>query len=192
MKREADPEAIVIEHKRDIVERSDFDRDQTVNAEEFGEDWGDGFHVDLEPVLVTRGADGEIVRTTPMSEVEWAAERAAEARVEPVLAPVHISPTPVSPSQREKIVRVLAVRMFKEYAGRSPEDTRYNPIYDGIPDVPPGPPANLQPLPGTKFYYASNDQVLEWLKTNVIGARAQVINKRIGDGYVPTLSFDRG
>lgn len=188
-----EPEVMALEHKRDIVERSDFDRDQTVDLDNLGEDWGDGFHVDVEPVLVERGADGEIVRTTPLSEVEEQREKEfyeAEAAPPIEVAPVH-SPTPMTPVQREKVVRIMAVRLFKEYAGRAPEDPRYNPLYHGIPDVPPGSPQSLQPIPGTKMYPATNSQVMEWLKTNVIGARAKFTDQRIGEGYRPTLSFER-
>lgn len=54
---------------RTITERSDIDRDQNVKAKDLGEDWGDGFFVQEEPVLVTRNPDGSIKRTTPLSEV---------------------------------------------------------------------------------------------------------------------------
>ena len=188
-----DPEALFIEHKRDIVERSDFDRDQRVNPDDLGEDWGEGFHVETEPVIVDRGPDGEIVRTRPLSEVEFEAEQEWEAQqaAPPIEVDPVIAPSPMNHKDREKLVRILAVRLFKEYAGRSPEDPRYNPIYDGLPQVPPGSPQTLQPIPGTKMYPATHGQVLEWLKTDVIGARAKIQNHRIGQAYKPVLSFDR-
>lgn len=56
-------------HIRTITERSDFDPHERVRAKDLGEDWGDGFFVQEEPVLVQRNKDGSIARTTPLSEV---------------------------------------------------------------------------------------------------------------------------
>ena len=188
----ADPQVVVDTTRiRTLVERSDVDPNQRISADDLGsEDWGDGFRVEPEPVLVQRGADGAIVRVTPLSEVE---EKMAEVRAQdPVVAQTRLNPTPLGPADREKMVRILAVRLFKWYASQPPSPTLYNPVYDGIPHLSPGSPENLQPIPGTSLYPASPGDVLEWIKTTVIGPRAEVINRQTGQGgYISELRFSR-
>lgn len=185
--RQDDPNIHLV-HTRDIAERSDFDRDQVVKTKELGEDWGDGFFVEEEPVVVYRDAQGGIVKTVPLSEH---AEQQAEM-AEPIIAEQKIQPTPISRQDRDKLVAILAARLFKWYATQPRHPTKYNPVHDGIPDLPPGSPDNLQPLPGTKLYPATPGQVIDWLKTTVIGPRVQVQNHKRGlDGYQPQLTISR-
>lgn len=177
-------------HARDIVERSDFDRDQTVNSDDLGEDWGDGFFVNEEPVVVQRGPMGEIVRTIPLSE--YSEFQREEQQADPLLAEQKIQPTPISREDRDKLVYILASRLFKWYASQPRHPTKYNPIYDGIPDVPAGSPENLQPIPGTQLFPATPNQIMEWLKVKVIAPRVKVQNHRRGlDGYQPELTISR-
>ena len=98
--------------------------------------------------------------------------------------PVEVAPRPynepLSISDREKMVSILAMRLFQWYRSQPQRVDIYNPVWDGIPDAPPGSPTNLQPLPGMNLYPATEMQVYEWLKTKVIGPRAQIINKKQG------------
>ncbi len=195
-KHEADPEILLdLTNVRELVERSDIDRDQKISVDDLGEeDWGGGFRVDPNPVVIERGPQGEIKRTVPLNDVLEAqailAEQAWED--EPVVANTVVAPTPVTTEQREKLVRILAVRLFKWYAGQPPHPARFNPIYDGIPQLPPGSPEHLQPLPGTKLYPATPDQVLEWLKSSVLAPRIKVINNERGlHGYQPSIRISR-
>ena len=182
-----DPDIHLV-HTHDIVERSDFDRDSGVASKDLGEDWGDGFFVNEEPVMVYRGPDGGIVSTVPLSEVS---ERQAEEAA-PLIAEQKIQPTPISRAERDKLVTILAVRLFKWYAGQPKSATKFNPVYDGIPDVPRGSSENLQPVPGTNLYPATPQQVVDWLKRDVIGPRVEVQNHKRGlDGYQPTLTIHR-
>lgn len=178
---------VVFDSKRiyDIKERSDIDHHQNQKAitdqlEREGEDWGDGFIVQDEMVVVTRSkATGAILRTTPMSEALFM-ER-DEQEYEPIeVAPRPSAGPPLSISEREKMVGILAMRLFKWYQVQPRQVGLYNPVYDGIPHAPAGSAQNLQPLPGTNLYPATGTQVMEWLKVHVIGPRAQIINKRQG------------
>ena len=189
MSEQQDPPVHLV-HTHDIVERSDFDRDQKVRAGEVGEDWGDGFFVNEEPVMVLRGPDGGIVKTVPLSEAQEAMQEAAE--VDPVVADTVITPTPISRADRDKLVEILAIRLFKWYAAQPRRPDKYNPVYDGIPDAPPGSPLNLQPPPGMNLFPATPGQVLEWLKMTVIAPRVRIQNNKRGlDGYRPSLSIVR-
>lgn len=156
------------------------------------EDWGDGFFMEPEPVLVQRAPDGSIVRTTPLSEIPGVhfergglvpnelttEQKEAKAKV------VDAKPTPVplTRDQRYKLVEILAGRLFRYYQSRGPMDPRFNPFRDGIPDLPAGSPEHLEPLPGTDLYPATDAQIMDWLR-RFVGERAEVINRnRFGGG----------
>ncbi len=169
----------------DIKERSDFDPHQTVHASELGEDWGDGFFVQEEPVLVTRDTrTGAILRTEALSQIPGLNLYNRDEDLEPVEAdPVH-SPRQRTTSERDKLVEILAMRLFRYYEELGPQVTMYNPIYDGLPDAPAGHRELLQPLPGTNLYPATPGQVYEWMKTQLIGPRVAIVNKKKGwKGY---------
>lgn len=180
-------------HTHDIEERSDVDKHAKVTDSDLGdEDWGDGFVVDAEPVVVLRGKDGGIVRTVPLSEHMERMSEVQEAQPEPLTAEPVVTPTPLSRKDRDKLVAILAGRLFKWYAEQPRRPDKYNPVYDGIPKLPTGSDRNLQPLPGTDLYPATPYQVLEWLKVDVIGPRVQIQNKKRGfDGYRPSLTIKR-
>lgn len=172
----------------EVEDRSDIDQHQdlkTIRREiaEGAEDWGDGFFVDYEPVVVTRDAGGLITRTTPISEIPWLD---ADPDENPVVAAPVTAPGPQrTAAEREKLVDVLAMRLFKWYQSQPPSPTQFNPLYDGLPELPPGAPRSLQPLPGTDIYPATPGQVYEWLKAKVIGPRVQLVNKKRGwRGYI--------
>jgi hypothetical protein len=61
---------------------------------------------------------------------------------------------------------------FEQHGDRLP----YNPLLDGISDLPSGSPEYLQPLPGTHLYPATRGQVYDWLK-GFVAARVQVMEK---------------
>lgn len=159
--------------------------------EEGATDLGEGFLMQDEPVLVERDQDGGIVRLTPLSEMAGVnMHRPQDEPVEPVEGKTRETLHPISRKDRTKLVTILAVRLLKNYATPlAMKAPAYNPLRDGLPDVPTGSPENIEPLPGTKLYPASADQVLDWLK-EFIGARATVINKnRFGPGYVEDLAI---
>lgn len=176
---------VLIDNRKiyNIKERDDFDRDERVKASRLGEDWGDGFFVQEEPVVVQRNRDGSIRALRPLDDLPGilALDDDPPVEAEP------IKPLKKIPLEaRQKLVEILALRLFKWYKAQKPDITKYNPIYDGIPTAPPGAPDNLQPIPGTVMYPASETQVFEWLKRDVIGPRVNIINKRRRlDGFAP-------
>jgi hypothetical protein len=188
MAEEAHEQVQVVNTGRVITERSDFDRDLSVRSGDLGEDWGDGFFVDAEPVIVQRDVEGEIVRTTPLSEHLSNQERLLEQQVEEAREPV-ITPQPLNREQRDKLVFVLAKRLFDFYREMGPNPMRYNPVYDGIPTRPRGVGQSIVPRPGTQLYDATPLQVFDWLK-EWVRERVEITNKRQGwEGYRPTIKF---
>lgn len=175
----------------EIEDRSDFDAQapHRHQIDKLGEALGDGFFVQEEPVLVHRDKQGRIVRTEPLSEARFSELLANEKNEEQIdqegrakeefyLAnPVPI-PRPLTTSAREKLVHLMAERLFRWYEALGPQVDTYNPVYDGIPDNPTDQKA-LQPPPGTNLYPASGHQVFEWLK-RVISVRAEFVNKKTG------------
>lgn len=158
-------------------------------------DLGEGFLLHEEPVLVRRGPDGSIVSLHPLHELPGVHyERGAIVPDEPV-APVEgrNRPTPVvlPTSEREKLRDILATRLFNMYATEASlkNRARYNPIRDGLPDLPAGSPQHLAPKPGTPLYYASEGQVYLWLR-NFVADRAKVVDtKRFGGGTLQDLAL---
>lgn len=168
----------------DLQERSDIDQHQSKTGilrqlEDMGaEDWGDGFLVEPGFVKVTRDKrTGAIIRTTPLHEIPGMVDR---DDYEPVTGRTRPTPVGLGMEAREQLVDILAFRLFKYYKDMGPSPTYYNPVYDGIPDAPPGSAENLQPLPGTKLFPATPGEVFLWMKTKVIGPRAELVNKRQG------------
>lgn len=144
-----------------------------------GEYMGEGFIQQDVPVLVQRGPDGGIVRTTPLSEIPGVSYTPGGIEWDKKPEEKEAAPTPatLSRDERNKLVDILALRLFKYYRQMPPTQQKYNPFYDGLPDLPSGSPEHLQPLPGTKLYPATDAQVYEWLK-RFVGARVQVINRQ--------------
>lgn len=158
---------------------------------EDAEDWGDGFYVSNEPVLVQRAPDGSIIRTTPLSEipgVHWQGGKMV-ADEEPLVAKEKPTPVTLGREERRKLVTILAGRLVRYWRDRGPNDPRYNPFRDGIPELPAGSPEHLQPLPGTPLYPATDGQIYEYAK-KFIGERVQVIDKkRFGSGHIQDLAL---
>lgn len=146
------------------------------------EDWGEGFFVNPEPVHIQRGPDGGIVKITPFSEIPGIEYTPKQDEERAMVAEAREVPVPLNRKDRTKLVAILAGRMCLRWKNRGPGDPRYNPYRDGIPDLPAGSPENLQPLPTTRLYPATDGQILEWTK-RFIGERATVIDKqRFGSG----------
>lgn len=175
----------------EITERSDIDRDSPVDADDLGSDWGDGFFVNQEPVLIKRDSAGNIVRAIPLSEIEATremrrnAEMAMESAkvVDPIRSP---SKTPLTTSEREKLVFIIAKRLFDWYTeeAQMSDIASLNPIRDGIPscpDHPKGCPLTRCERRGRKItkLFASPTEVLDWL-VQVVAVRARVVNKNKG------------
>jgi len=144
------------------------------------EDLGGGFLMKEEPVIVDRDVrTGRITRLTPLNEipgVEYHDGR-INFEAEPVVTEEKETKYPVDRETRRKIVEILASRLMKHYS-KLPEDyPGYNPLRDGIPEIPAGSPEFLEPLPGTPLYPATRAQVFEYLKREA-GKRASFINKR--------------
>lgn len=185
---EEDP-AVFLKDKvsREIVDTTLGDRDaprRHILAElaKTHQDWGDGFFVNPEPQHIVRGPDGSIVRITPFSEIPGVEYTHKEEDEKALVVEARETPVPLNRQDRTKLVTILAVRMCRRWKSRGPGDPRYNPYRDGIPDLPAGSPENLQPLPTTKLFPATDGQILEWTK-RFIGERASIINKnRFGGG----------
>lgn len=146
--------------------------------EETGTYMGEGFIQQDIPVLVQRNMWGGIVRTTPLNELPGVDYTPGGLKylTEPEVQEEVATPSPIGRSDRHKLVKLLALRLFKYYKAMPPEQQKYNPFYDGLPDLPAGSPEHLQPLPGTPLYPASDSQIMEWF-VRFIGDRVQVINK---------------
>lgn len=152
------------------------------------EDWGDGFFVEPEPVHVLRAPDGSIVRTTPLSHIPGVhydrgklqrdivtpEQVDREGRIKEVAAKE--TPHPLNRSDRTKMVEILARRLYNYWRERGPQDPRYNPFRDGLPELPAGSPEHLKPLPGTQLWPATDGQIMDYAR-RFVGERATVINR---------------
>lgn len=166
-----------------LKERSDVDPHQGFKPEELGmEDWGEGFYVNPEPVVIERNEDGSLKRTTPISEATpdqlipkiWQDGQIVEA--EAIQKP---RPAPKRP--QEKVVALLAGLLMRYYASLQPGQIAYNPLYDGIPaDASVTDDKILDPKrDGHGLVHVSAEEVHSWLK-QIIGKRAQIRNAKTG------------
>lgn len=194
-KGSSDPTIVLQEGIREITDSTIVDSHapksaQRAQLEAENEDWGEGFYMSPQPVLVQRGPDGGIVRTTPLSEIPGVSFEGGKLVRDNEIKEVEAKPTPVplSRSDRQKLVAILAGRLWRYYRDRGPNDPRYNPFRDGIPDLPAGSPENLQPLPTTKLYPATEGQIMDWLK-RFIGERVTVIDKKRFGGTIEDLAL---
>jgi hypothetical protein len=100
-------------------------------------------------------------------------------------------PVPLGTKDREKLRAILAHRLFNYYNDPAMLQNRgkYNPIRDGLPDLPAGSPQHLMPMPGTPLYPATGAQVYQWL-LKFVAQRAQVIDtKKYGGGTLADLAL---
>lgn len=177
-----------------IKERSDVDHHENLGPgysrrlAPDAEYWGEGFFVQEEPVLVQRGPDGTIARTTPLSQVpgvELDAEGGDELRDDEVLEaePLQVL-RPLPTSRREKLAFILAKRMMDWYVERlMANPMELNPLRDGIPvcrdhPAPTGCTFGCKGAEqGVSRYNASPGEVFEWVK-GVVARRIKLINKK--------------
>ena len=189
-----DPQVVRnIEHTT-LVDTHAPEREMRKELEVGATDLGDGFLLHDEPVLVQRGVDGGIERLTPLAElpgVHFERGGLVADDAPPVEGRPRPTPVPLPREQRRKLVDILATRLYKNYATEASlrNLARYNPIRDGLPDLPAGSPEHLAPKPGTPLFYASEGQVYQWLK-EFVGERAQVIDtKKFGGGHLEDLAL---
>jgi hypothetical protein len=81
--------------------------------------------------------------------------------------------------------------LFRHYASEPSlrNRERFNPIRDGIPEVPAGSPEHLAPKPGTPLYPATTGQVYDYL-LRFVAQRAKVIDtKRFGGGTLADMAL---
>lgn len=175
-----------------IEERSDVDPHSKLDKGDLGEDWGDGFYVQEEPVIVIRGPGGVIQRTVPLSEAAGLEERHRPLTEDEIVTGEPIEkPHPLPREARWKLVEVLAGRLVKEYRNRliAGDPAKWNPYRDGIPkSMMSYSPHALQPLPGTDMIPATDGEVFEFFK-RIVGERVKVIEKNKGFGDYRDLSL---
>lgn len=165
----------------DLEERSDVDPHEKFDPEKLGlEDWGDGFHVEVEPVVIERNELGAIKRTTPISE-------ATPHQLMPARFDEHnnlreeAKPKPTPRRMQEKVVDMMAGLLMRYYSDLPPGAIHYNPLYDGIPaDEYLADDRVLEPNKlNAKLVHVPAHEVHIWLK-KLLAKRAQIINTRTG------------
>jgi hypothetical protein len=162
-----------------IRERTDFDHHGNIDKDKLGEDWGDGFFFNPEPVRIFRNAEGEIVKTAPLSSGEFEEIEGQDREIKKaVRAATVISPSPMSTSTREKLHIILTKRMFDHYDQLPASFSGLNPLRDGIPtcrDHPLG--CWLVCKEQTGKYHASRQEVFDWMKM-VVATRVDIMDKK--------------
>lgn len=192
---DSDPTIVLEEGIREITETTLGDHHlprrqliQKIAAQ--SEDWGDGFFVSPGSVLVQRDSSGAITRTTPLNEIPGVHfERGGLVPDEPTEVEAVPTPVPLNTSDREKLVSILAKRLYNYYHDRGPKDPRFNPFRDGIPELPAGSPEHLQPLPGTPLYPATDGQIMDYLRRFIVERVTVVNTKRFGGNTLQDIAI---
>lgn len=166
----------------EITERSDVDPHQGFDPEELGmEDWGDGFYVHAEPVVIERNPDGAIARTTPLSEAT--PHQLFPSKFDAGSEPIEAEPVPKMSKRRmqAKTVDMMAGLLMVYYSRLKPGQIAYNPLYDGIPlEESLAGDLILEPnKTDAQLTHVSASEVHEWLK-KLLGKRAELINHKTG------------
>lgn len=176
--------------------------EQKKQLEEGTTDLGDGFLVHDEPVHIQRDASGGIVKLTPLSEIPGVHFQGTQMVKDPdlktakqfddeaMIAEAKPKLVPLSKSSRDKLRHILATRLWNHYATEASLRNRnlYNPIRDGIPDVPAGSNKFLAPK-GEELFRATEAQVYDWLVKN-IAQRAKIVDtKRFGGGTLADMAL---
>lgn len=169
---------------------------------EGAQDLGEGFLLHDEPVLIQRAADGAIARITPISELAGVHLRGTVLEQDPdLLLPEQTEQKAMVAESKETLVTlgkksrdqlrdILATRLWNHYATEASLRNRnkYNPLRDGIPDLPPGSPAFLSPSEEMPLFPATEAEVYEWLRTH-IAQRAKVVDtNRFGGGTLEDMA----
>jgi hypothetical protein len=159
-------------------------------------DLGAGFLMKEEPVIVDRDVrTGRITRLTPLNEIPGVEYYDGRTTFEPktlteddlAVAEAKEKIYPVDRDTRHKLVGIMAARLLKHYSKLGDDYPGFNPLRDGVPEIPAGSSEFLEPKAGTPLYPATRAQVFEYLKREV-GKRASFINKqRFGTDGKPDL-----
>ena len=175
----------------EIQERSDVDPHEKFDPEKAGMvDWGDGFYVEVEPVVIERDQRGAIARTTPLSEAtpsQLFPGRFDDAG-EPIIADPVARPGPRR--MQSKVIEMMAGLLMRYYSEMPPGRLPYNPLYDGIPaDEYLSHDRVLEPNKlNADLVHVSAGEVHTWLK-KLLAKRAQIINTKTGKtGWSDDLS----
>lgn len=156
-----------------------------------GEDWGDGFRVREEPVVISRDAAGEISKIERLTESKMDQILTAAAAKPAVEAPPVSVSRPLSLKQREALIGILADRFFRWYESKLDDPTLLNPLRDGIPVCPRHRKGCVHDCKDAQRKYVSQGEAYLWLKA-FVADKAEIINKRNNwGGYSPTLTLTR-
>lgn len=195
---DSDPTIILQEGFRTIAATSLGDEHDSAlsirrNLDKNFDDWGDGFYVDPDRVLVIRNPDGSIKTLTPLNSIPGVHFQAGQlikddetqAEIEAKVKNVEGKPAPhpMTRSERTKFTAILATRLYNYWKSRGPNDHLFNPFRDGIPELPAGSPEHLRPLPGTVCWPATDGQIMAYAR-KFVGDRTSVIDRRrfgVGD-----------
>ena len=173
-----------------IEERSDVDPHEKFDPADLGmEEWDENFWVNPEPVVVDRGPDGRILRTTPLSEAT-PEDIGPKIFKDGELIEADPIPTPTPRRMQDKTVHLMAGLLMRYYASLAPGQIGYNPLYDGIPaKAILGSKWDLQPeKTNAELVHVSAAEVHEWLK-KLLATRAKIIDDKHGQkGYKDDLS----
>jgi hypothetical protein len=167
------------------------------------QDLGDGFLLHDEPVLIQRAADGGIAKITPLSELAGVHFRGTVMEMDPdrltfqqsdqkvEIAETKETLVPLSTSSRDKLRDIIATRLWKHYATEASLRNRnkYNPLRDGIPDLPPGAPEFLAPSKEMPLIPATEGQVYEWLKIHIAQRFKVIDTKKYGGGTLQDIAL---
>lgn len=179
-----------------LVARSDIDHHQNIRSDQLGDHLGGGVFLDPKPVVVERDpSTGRIARLLTLDEHRQKQERIIEAlRPDQIEEAKEALPIlqPLQTSARDKLVAILAGRLFKYYEGIVMDLSRLNPLRDGIPLFADGSwVLEMDPRRGSEIQrlQAPPGVVYEWLKA-MVGSRASLTNKRYKwNGIQPDLGL---
>lgn len=165
------------------MERTDIDHHANLKASDLGEPLGKGFFLNPTPQVIERDASGGIVRMTPLPEWQRNAERRLEvaaSQPEPLVAPYVLPEVKLLPLEaRERLVNLMALRLFEMYQSTLEDRLAPNPIRDGIPTTRDGQlileidPRNLDIV----RKHATPIEVLDWIKA-IIGERFKTLSRK--------------
>jgi hypothetical protein len=167
----------------ELQERSDVDPHQKLNPEVLGEDLGDGFFLDMRPVLVERGPLGNIIKTTPLSEIDrdmFLAGSTDPKIVEARMEAAKPTPAPKSTQSKEMMVELLSGMLMRWYASKQPGQVPYNPLYEGIPaSMSMANYKILNPSDAEPLVHVTPAEVHEFLK-QVMAKHLEIVNTKTG------------
>ncbi len=154
---------------------------ETFEEEELAErDIGGGFRIREEPVIIDRDEQGNIARLRRFDPNVFAEMREARKEQAAEAEPVLVN-RPMATSDRDKLVDIMAMRLFRYYDDLAESDPgMLNPIRDGIPRCKKhrkAPWCIYECREGVlPRHYGSRSEVFEWMRAYV--AQHTHYNKR--------------